>query len=199
MRKPRVLVCDDEAVARRGAVRALGGEAYDFLECAEGRECLEALGRPRHGVDLVLLDLRMPGMDGMTTLAHLTALPAPPPVVVVTADSTLRTAIDAVKAGAADYLSKPYEIDELRFVVAEDPGDGPPPAENRRLAEEVQAARRRAQAARRVAGHAHRARRRGARGPRLGQRADPRRVGHRQGAGGPPHPRAERSFARVPS
>ncbi len=137
MKKPRVLVCDDEPVARRGAVRALGGEAYDFLECREGRECLEALGRPRHGVDLVLLDLRMPGMDGMTTLAHLTVLPAPPPVVVVTADSTLRTAIDAVKAGAADYLSKPYEIDELRFVVAKALETARLQAENRRLAEEV--------------------------------------------------------------
>ena len=137
MRKPRILVCDDEPVARRGAARALGSEAYDFLECADGRECLAALERPRHGVDLILLDLRMPGMDGMTTLAHLTALPAPPPVVVVTADSTLRTAIEAVKAGAADYLSKPYEIDELRFVVANTLETARLRTENRRLAEEV--------------------------------------------------------------
>ena len=137
MRKPRILVCDDEPVARRGAARALGSEAYDFLECADGRECLAALERPRHGVDLVLLDLRMPGMDGMTTLAHLTALPAPPPVVVVTADSTLRTAIEAVKAGAVDYLSKPYEIDELRFVVAKTLETARLKSENRRLSEEV--------------------------------------------------------------
>src|SRR4051794_4235838 len=79
----------------------------------------------------------MPGMDGMTTLAHLTALPSPPPVVVVTADSTLRTAIDAVKAGAADYLSKPYEIDELRFVVEKTLESARLTAENRRLKEEV--------------------------------------------------------------
>ncbi|HKI02599.1 MAG TPA: sigma-54 dependent transcriptional regulator [Thermoanaerobaculia bacterium] len=146
MRKPRILVCDDEPVARRGAVRALGAEAYDFLECSGGGECLETLSRPRHGVDLILLDLRMPGMDGMTTLAHLTALPAvsaasaasaPPPVVVITADSSLRTAIDAVKAGAADFLSKPYEIDELRFVVAKTLETARLQAENRRLAEEV--------------------------------------------------------------
>ncbi|HEY0513575.1 MAG TPA: sigma-54 dependent transcriptional regulator [Thermoanaerobaculia bacterium] len=137
MKKPRILVCDDEPVARRGAARALGNEAYEFLECIDGKECLAALGRPRHGIDLILLDLRMPGMDGMTTLAHLTALPSPPPVVVVTADSTLRTAIDAVKAGAADYLSKPYEIDELRFVVAKTLETARLQAENRRLAEEV--------------------------------------------------------------
>ncbi|HSG40988.1 MAG TPA: sigma-54 dependent transcriptional regulator [Thermoanaerobaculia bacterium] len=137
MKKPRILLCDDEPVARRGALRALGGESYDFLECSGGRECLEALGRPRHGVDLILLDLRMPGMDGMNTLAHLTSLPAPPPVVVVTADSSLRTAIEAVKAGAVDYLSKPYEIDELRFVVAKTLETARLQAENRRLVEEV--------------------------------------------------------------
>ncbi|MFL6232764.1 MAG: sigma-54-dependent transcriptional regulator [Thermoanaerobaculia bacterium] len=137
VRKPRILVCDDEPVARRGAARALGSEAYDFLECADGRECLAALERPRHGVDLILLDLRMPGMDGMTTLAHLTALPAPPPVVVVTADATLRSGVEAVKAGAADYLSKPYEIDELRLVVAKTLETARLRGENRRLAEEV--------------------------------------------------------------
>ena len=137
MRKPRILVCDDEPVARRGAARALGAESYEILECIDGRECLAALERPRHGVDLILLDLRMPGMDGMTTLAHLTAMPAPPPVVVVTADSSLRSAIEAVKAGAADFLAKPYEIDELRFVVAKTLETARLRTENRRLAEEV--------------------------------------------------------------
>jgi DNA-binding NtrC family response regulator len=137
MSKARILVCDDEAAARRGAVRALGTAEYDFVECGDGRACLAALERPRHGVDLILLDLRMPGMDGMTTLAHVTALPAPPPVVVVTADSTLRTAIEAVKAGAVDYLSKPYEIDELRFVVRKSLETARLRLENRRLADEV--------------------------------------------------------------
>jgi CheY-like chemotaxis protein len=121
MSKARILVCDDEAAARRGAVRALGTADYEFVECGDGRECLAVLERRRHGVDLILLDLRMPGMDGMTTLAHVTALPAPPPVVVVTADSSLRTAIEAVKAGAVDYLSKPYDIDELRFSASRRP------------------------------------------------------------------------------
>jgi len=137
MSKARILVCDDEAAARRGAVRALGTADYDFVECGDGGACLAALERPRHGVDLILLDLRMPGMDGMTTLAHVTALPHPPPVVVVTADSTLRTAIDAVKAGAVDYLSKPYEIDALRLVVRQSLETARLRLENRRLADEV--------------------------------------------------------------
>jgi DNA-binding NtrC family response regulator len=141
--RERILVCDDEAVARRGVVRALGGEAYDFIECEDGRECLEVLSRSRSSrpaVDLILLDLRMPGMDGMTTLGHVVALtspPGPPPVVVVTADATLRTAIEALQAGAADYLSKPYEIDELRLVVRRTLETARLRRENRRLAEEV--------------------------------------------------------------
>jgi DNA-binding NtrC family response regulator len=76
-------------------------------------------------------------MDGMTTLGHLVTLPAPPPVVVVTADATLRTAIEALQAGAADYLSKPYEIDELRFVVRRTLETARLRRENSWLAEEV--------------------------------------------------------------
>ncbi len=110
----RLIVCDDESAARRGIVRALGG-AYDFIECGSGVECLEQL--ESGVVDLVLLDLRMPGLDGRATLERILQLPQPPPVVMVTADSSLRTAIDAVKAGAVDFLAKPYEIEELRWIV----------------------------------------------------------------------------------
>ncbi len=112
---PQILVCDDEAAARRGIVRSLGRRRYDFVECASGLECLARL--ETGWVDLVLLDLRMPGLDGRATLAKILELPHPPPVVVVTADSSLRTAIEAVKAGAADFRAKPYEIDELRLIV----------------------------------------------------------------------------------
>ncbi|MEM7351989.1 MAG: sigma-54 dependent transcriptional regulator [Acidobacteriota bacterium] len=130
----RILVCDDEPAARRGLVRALGG-AFDYVECGSGVECLEVLaGEP---ADLVLLDLRMPGLDGRTTLARILELPQPPPVVMVTADSSLRTAIDAVKAGAADFLAKPYEIEELRWVVSRTLERTHLRRENRALAAEV--------------------------------------------------------------
>ncbi len=112
--QPRLVVCDDEPAARRGIVRALG-RRYHFLEVASGVECLDLLATT--AIDLVLLDLRMPGLDGRATLERILEREHPPPVVVVTADSSLRTAIDAVKAGAADFLAKPYEIDELRWIV----------------------------------------------------------------------------------
>ena len=139
-RKARIVVCDDEAAARRGVVRALGQEEYDFVECRDGRECLEALARSRARVDLVLLDLRMPGIDGMTALGEIVEAPAAaqrPPVVVVTADTSLRSAIAAVKAGAADYLAKPYDIEELRLVVRRTLETVRLRRENRWLAEEV--------------------------------------------------------------
>ncbi len=134
-RPARILICDDEAAARRGIVRALGGADHEFVECGDGARCLEELARRR--VDLVLLDLRMPVMDGHATLARIMELAAPPPVVVVTADTSLRSAIEAVKAGAQDYLAKPFEIDELRFVVAKTLETARLRRENRRLSEEV--------------------------------------------------------------
>ena len=110
----RLIVCDDEPAARRGIVRALG-RRYRYFEVGSGVECLDLL--ETSPADLVLLDLRMPGLDGRATLERILEREQPPPVVVVTADSSLRTAIDAVKAGAADFLAKPYEIDELRLIV----------------------------------------------------------------------------------
>ena len=114
-RPRRLLVCDDEAAARRGIVRALGRTKYSFVECATGRECLKEL--ERGAVDLVLLDLRMPGLDGQRRCERILELPAPPPVVMVTADSQPAHRHRAVRRGATDFLAKPYEIEELRWVV----------------------------------------------------------------------------------
>jgi DNA-binding NtrC family response regulator len=133
----RIAVCDDEPAARRGMVRALGREGYEFVECRDGQECIETVERARQRPDLVLLDLRMPGIDGMAVLGHIVSLPAAPPVLVVTADASLRSAIAAVKAGAADYLAKPYDIDELRLVVERTLETARLRRENRWLAEEV--------------------------------------------------------------
>ena len=114
-RPQRILVCDDEAAARRGIARALGRTRYVFVDAEDGHE---ALDRMEHmAFDLVLLDLRMPRLDGRATLAEILDRPAPPPVIIITADAELRTAVDLVRAGAADFVAKPYEIEELRWVV----------------------------------------------------------------------------------
>jgi len=136
--RPQILVCDDEQVARRATVRALGKATYDFVECDSGLCAIEALNPRDHGIDLVLLDLHMPGMDGMSFLSRLDELPSPPPIVVVTADTSIRTAIDAVRAGASDYLCKPFAVDELRIVVEKSLETTRLRSENRRLTAEVQ-------------------------------------------------------------
>ncbi|MCG8460439.1 MAG: sigma-54 dependent transcriptional regulator [Holophagales bacterium] len=134
----RILVTDDEAAARRGIVRALGRERYSFVEAESGLECLELLDSL--DVDLLLLDLRMPGLDGRATLERLAERQSPPPVVVVTADSNLRTAVDAVRAGAADFLAKPYDIEELRWTVERTLRGGAMARENRLLRRELRRA-----------------------------------------------------------
>ncbi len=136
--RPRILVCDDEPVARRATVRALGKAMYDFTECDSGLVALEALSPRHHGFDLVLLDLHMPGLDGMGFLSRLDELQPAPPIVVVTADTSIKTAIEAVRAGASDYLCKPFAVDELRIVVEKSLETARLQAENRRLAAEVQ-------------------------------------------------------------
>jgi DNA-binding NtrC family response regulator len=137
-RRPLILVCDDEPVARRATVRALGRAMYDFTECDSGLSALEALSPRHHGIDLVLLDLHMPGLDGMGFLSRLDELRTAPPVVVVTADTSIKTAIEAVRAGASDYLCKPFAVDELRIVVEKSLETARLQSENRRLAAEVQ-------------------------------------------------------------
>ena len=134
-----VLVCDDEKAARRGVTRALGIGKYDLVECENGRQCLSVLSE--RSVDLVLLDLRMPVMDGRTALDRIIAMSEPPPVVVLTADTSIQTAIEAVNAGAADFVTKPYEIDELRFVVERTLSAASLRTENTRLEEEVRSLR----------------------------------------------------------
>ncbi|MEM8964331.1 MAG: sigma-54 dependent transcriptional regulator [Acidobacteriota bacterium] len=111
----RLLVVDDEAAARRGMMRALGRNRFTYVEAESGIEALDRLAAL--AIDLVLLDLRMPGLDGRGTLEQILELPTSPPVIIVTADAELRTAIDLVRVGAADFVAKPYEIEELRWIV----------------------------------------------------------------------------------
>jgi DNA-binding NtrC family response regulator len=106
---------DDEEAARYGMRRALERQGYELLEAgsaAAARSIVDA-GVP----DLVLLDVNLPGQGGLEYLAELMALPAPPMVVIITAHGSERMAVEAIKAGAHDYLAKPFEVDELRLVV----------------------------------------------------------------------------------
>jgi DNA-binding NtrC family response regulator len=112
----RVLVVDDEEAARYGIRRALGAAGYELAEAASVAEARAALDAAKP--HLVLLDVNLPGESGLDLLKELAARgEEAPPVVMITAYGSERMAVEVIKAGAYDYLSKPFEVDELRLVV----------------------------------------------------------------------------------
>jgi DNA-binding NtrC family response regulator len=113
--KKQVLLVDDEA-GIRASIQMVLEPAYD-LQCAGDGEAAMEMVR-RHCPDLVLLDIMLPGMDGLAVLKAIRAEDARVPVIMLTATKTVRTAVDAMKLGAADYLTKPFDVEELRVVVA---------------------------------------------------------------------------------
>ena len=106
-----VLVADDDRTIRRNLIRLLQSEGYQAFEASDGDEALSLI-RAR-SPDAVLLDLKMPGRDGLEVLAALGPALADLPVIVVTAFGGSAAAIEAMRRGAYDYLSKPFDLDEV--------------------------------------------------------------------------------------
>ena len=116
MAAPALLVADDDPVARDLLIEVLTGAGYRVRAAAGGVECLRlAAAEP---FDLALVDLRMPDLDGVEVLRQLGALHPPVPVLILTAFATMETTIQTIRAGAWDYLSKPFRIEEIKLVVA---------------------------------------------------------------------------------
>ena len=111
----KVLVIDDETSIREGSERILKRMGCSVLGAANGEEGLAILARKR--VHIVLLDLKMPGMDGMEVLGHIQADYPAILVIVITGFATVETAIEAMKQGAYDFIPKPFEPDQLRIVI----------------------------------------------------------------------------------
>src|SRR5204863_7727439 len=107
----RILVIDDEPRILGFLARGLTAEGYAVAVAANGAEGLRAARRERY--DLVLLDLLLPGVDGLSVLQALERLSPAPPVVIVSARSDLPTKLRGFGLGAADYVSKPFSFDEL--------------------------------------------------------------------------------------
>ena len=109
-----VLIADDEAAARHGIKKALARLNCRLLEAADGHAALDLIQREQP--DLVLLDIHMPGRDGLSVLSTLGDQTSSE-IVMVTADDRLESAIECMRLGASDYLTKPYEIERLRAFV----------------------------------------------------------------------------------
>jgi len=113
--KGRILVVDDEVNARTALAELLRDEGYDVETAADA---FKALGKyAEHAPQVVLTDLKMPGMDGIELVKRLRALPDPAAVVVVTAFGAVQSAVEAMHAGSAEYLTKPINFDELLLVL----------------------------------------------------------------------------------
>lgn len=111
----KILIIDDERSLRDGAERILGRMGCEVFKAETGEEGLEIVHS--EPVSIVLLDMRMPGMDGMEVLQKLMEMGEGILVIVITGFATIETAIEAMKTGAYDFISKPYEPDQLRIAV----------------------------------------------------------------------------------
>jgi two-component system nitrogen regulation response regulator NtrX len=109
--KSRILVIDDEAAIRDSLKMTLEYEGYEFIGAATGQEGLTLA--EREAPDLVLLDVKMPGMDGLEVLDRLRAANDSLPVVVVSGHGTISTAVEATKKGAFDFIEKPFASDKV--------------------------------------------------------------------------------------
>jgi two-component system, NtrC family, response regulator AtoC len=114
MRK-HILIVDDEPSIRKVLGAHLRRDGYDVTAAASGVEAIEIL--QEEGADLVITDLRMPNMDGLELLRWVKQSYPGLPVIMLTAHGTVDSAVEALKRGAQDYLTKPFDQDELRLVI----------------------------------------------------------------------------------
>ncbi|MHB1318529.1 MAG: sigma-54-dependent transcriptional regulator [Anaerolineae bacterium] len=112
----RVLVVDDEPSVRAFCVRALANQGYTVRTAFSGQEALALL--TDEPFDLLVADVRMPGMSGLELMDRITALGLDVPTIIITGLGTLDNSIQALRAGAVDFVTKPFGRDELRTAVA---------------------------------------------------------------------------------
>ncbi len=106
-----ILLVEDENLLRESLAELLREERYDVVEASNGKQAYDlAIER---GFDLVVTDIRMPEMDGMELLGHLQRIAPQTPVVVITAFGTVNSAVDAMRVGAADFLLKPVQFEDV--------------------------------------------------------------------------------------
>jgi len=111
MKRARVLLVDDEVDFTDTTKTLLENRGYDVTEVNSGDSAIRTLGQEKY--DVMVLDLKMPGMDGISTLKEIKKLQLHTQVLVLTGHGAIDTALEAIKLGAYDYLTKPCDIDEL--------------------------------------------------------------------------------------
>jgi DNA-binding NtrC family response regulator len=132
----KILIVDDEEGMRRLLSRILVKEGYETFAAGNGEEAMQVIGHDQY--DLVITDIKMPGMDGLELLSELKAYDPRLPIIVITAYGTVENAVQALRSGAYDYITKPFEGDEIRLTVAKVLERERLLAENRYLHEELE-------------------------------------------------------------
>lgn len=114
--KPRVLIVEDDSLIADSIGRVLIRQGYDAVVVSTGLEAKKVLDES--AVHLTILDIRLPDMNGLDLLRAIREVDPDIPVIIMTAYTDVKVAVDAMKAGATDYLQKPFELDELKVIVS---------------------------------------------------------------------------------
>lgn len=113
--KERILVVDDDAGMRETLEAVLSADGYKVSTAANGKEAIEILERSKF--DIILLDLKMPDCKGTELLPKIKKLDPDNIIIMMTAYGTIKTAVEAVKLGAYDFITKPFELEEVRMII----------------------------------------------------------------------------------
>ncbi|HEV2499850.1 MAG TPA: sigma-54 dependent transcriptional regulator [Terriglobia bacterium] len=133
--KYSVLIVDDESGIRQSLSAVLRDEGYNVEALATGEEALKALAQRKF--DLVMLDIWLPGMDGLATLEKIQSQPNPPAVIMISGHGTIETAVRATRLGAFDFIEKPLSIDKTLLTLQHAFEQFDLSAENRQLQEQI--------------------------------------------------------------
>ena len=131
----RVLIADDEKNMRWVLGQALSSEGYDVLEATDGKEAISAVAEQRP--DVMILDYKMPKPDGMEVLRRLRSKGETFPIIMLTAHGNVSQAVEAMKNGANEYLTKPFDLEELKLAIEKSLQVSELAAEVERLREEL--------------------------------------------------------------
>lgn len=112
----RLLVVDDEEIMREFLKEVLAGEGYEIELAVSGRDAVEKMQASTY--DVVITDIVMPELDGLGVVSAAKDLPYDVSVVVMTGYASMETAVESMKLGAVDYITKPFNIDQIRIIVA---------------------------------------------------------------------------------
>ncbi len=132
---PTILIVDDEKNTLSGLEKFLEGQHYDVLTAEKAEDALRLIDKERP--DIILTDIRMPGMDGMTLLEKVKATHPEVTVILLTAYGTVENAVKAMKTGAFHYLMKPVNLEELEFLIKKALTQQSLREENRELRQEL--------------------------------------------------------------